>query len=179
MLYSALEGHELTHMFIREQIEPCSSFLLAYITERQRASMSAPAMRGARYEPSWRCPLHHVLVTRLLRSSAWPVDDQAAVAAFAEFVSCMLSASRQAAFCALPRPAPVPNPKRKAMTHVRSRPFCLSELCAVRVGLAALASACGGTKSGAARGVTHPIPRQTPSGQSRFPPQRCRARRCR
>ena len=86
MLYSALEDHALTQMFIREQIEPLQQFLLAYITERQRAGVFRACDAPGAVRAILALPSHHVLVTRLLRSSAWPVDDQAAVATFADFV---------------------------------------------------------------------------------------------
>lgn len=86
MLYSALEDHELTHMFIREQIEPLQQFLLAYITERQHAGVFRACDAPGAVRAILALPSHHVLVTRLLRSSAWPVDDQAAVAGFVDFV---------------------------------------------------------------------------------------------
>ncbi|MGE3509620.1 MAG: TetR/AcrR family transcriptional regulator [Vicinamibacterales bacterium] len=95
MLYSALEEHALTQMFYQEQIEPLQQFLLAYITKRQRDGVFRACDAPGAVRAILALPSHHVLVTRLLRSSAWPVDDQAAVATFADFVLGGLLTRRQ------------------------------------------------------------------------------------
>jgi AcrR family transcriptional regulator len=86
MLYSALEEHALTQMFYAEHVEPLQQFLLAYVTERQRAGVFRSCDAPAVVRAILALPTHHVLVTRVVRSSAWSIADEAAVATFTDLV---------------------------------------------------------------------------------------------
>jgi hypothetical protein len=73
-------------MFYVEHVEPLRQFLLAYVTERQRAGVFRSCNAPAVVRSILALPTYHVLVTRLLGSSAWSVDDDAAIGTFTDVV---------------------------------------------------------------------------------------------
>ena len=82
MFYSALEGHELSHTFMKKHVVPINEFLYGYIGERQQTGAFRPGNPKAIVRAFIGMVINHVLSTRLFDFEAFRITDEEALETF-------------------------------------------------------------------------------------------------
>ncbi|HWP44189.1 MAG TPA: TetR/AcrR family transcriptional regulator [Blastocatellia bacterium] len=82
MLYSALEGHELSQKFIEKHVEPINDFLYNYIARRQQSGAFRAGNPKAIVRAFIGMIIHHVQITRLFDCVSIRVPDEEAMETF-------------------------------------------------------------------------------------------------
>jgi TetR/AcrR family transcriptional regulator len=84
MLYSALEGHDLARAFLEKQFKPLHDFLCDYIAMRQRDGAFRHGDTSLAVRAFLAMPIHHGLMTMLLKFNLWDVSDVEAAERFTQ-----------------------------------------------------------------------------------------------
>ncbi|HET9530283.1 MAG TPA: TetR/AcrR family transcriptional regulator [Blastocatellia bacterium] len=84
MLYSSLEGHELSQIFFEKHVKPINEFLYGYVAGRQRAGDFREGNPKAIVRAFIGMVIHHVLSTRLFDFESTRISDEEALETFTQ-----------------------------------------------------------------------------------------------
>jgi AcrR family transcriptional regulator len=84
MLYSGLEGHQLSQSFRERQVRPIYDFLCGYVAERQKSGVFKPGNPGALVRAFVGMCSYHALVTQIFGCQLLVISDEEAIDTFTQ-----------------------------------------------------------------------------------------------